>query len=520
MRKAVLCGLAVASIAPVAPAELRPGESPLVVSDFVLERQRKDISGATGLVRASFKLAAAPGLTLSDLRVKVDYVDYRGEAMGQPKRSMQLVGTLAARPAKAVVLESIFVPVFHGYVLTFTGSLDGKRDTWQFYGAAGAPEPWLLPSKPVPGLAQLMCMATELEQSSRSNAAVLYIRVRNVGAEKVTGASLDLVVRGEKGRKLGELTKKLLTGAPGGRDGVVNGGEERLFALRFRSFPPYESYGTMLTWDQASGAPAALGGGEFRGVEDVELAKFHFGRDEPEKGRLTVAFKVRNGLASPVSEVRVTVNLVATSAKGAKQVASLTFRLDRTLEPGQIDAFSEVVAAPGAFDDFDYDIAYRAALALEGRGAGGETAQPQEPPSGAGEPAAPPADAAPHSGARAADAPPAGEPAKAEGGAEVAPLAHERGVEVRVTEAKRTSQGVAIVSAQVVNTGKAPVANVVVTLILTFRAGGMDLEAKRAQYPVPGTIPAGGHATFRLALPGCPRYDKVGYEVTFAPAGR
>ena len=465
MRRAILCAVAALGLAPNARAELRPFEPPVTLTFLGLERQRKDISGASSVVRTSFRLQAAQGVDLSDLNARVDYVDYKGGAIGRP--GLSRIGSLKGGAASSVTVESTFVPVFNGYVFTLSGRLDGQNGQWKFYGAPGAPDPWYLPESPIPNYVQLVCMATELDQALRSRGATLYLRVKNLGAVKATGAKARLVVTGRNGRKLGEVNP-VLSDSTGARKGEVNGGEERLFEMRFRSFPEYEGYSVELTWDKPQ-SEAMASGGEFTGARDVELAKFAFKRDASDKKRLAVSFKARNGLDRAVSRIRVTLRLVkGESNSRMTTVKTLKLTMDCTLQPGEEGDFSQTVEDIGAFDDFEYEVAY-------------------DQPSAS---AAPP-------------------PPVSVGQAVVA-----------IAGAARKPDDTVVLTGTVDNSGSAPIQNVLITVSFKRKvAGAEDRVVQQVKCSVPGVVEPKSPVDFELTVKNCPQFDEYFYEVSFAPAG-
>jgi hypothetical protein len=472
--KKVLAALFVVLPLAAGPAEaLEDFEAPFEISGFGLERMRKDISGATNKVTAYFTLAAAEGVELHDLRAQIEYTDYKGKEL--KKSPYVRIGNIRPGERSRAKASAIFVPIFNGYVIRVTGSANGRRASWEFYGASGVAQPFFLPSKPIPGIAFPVAMAHELEQSSRRAGARLYIRVRNLGALEVRKARATVQLINKKGRPFGSRVTATLSGARGGRPGILDGGEERLFVMRFRRFPEFASFSVELDWERNEEGPP-LGGRGFLGTKEVELAHFEF---EPSGDGLGIRGRARNGLDRPVENLRITLRLLRKKEDPKKRkgkeggVGEIPMEVVRTLKhvvPGRIEPektapFSFTAEGVGEFHDFNYDVAY------------------DEP--GKEEPSTPK---------------PVGQAA------------------IRVDEAVRKPDGTVAIAGEVTNTGGAGIRAIEITFSFLRKAdGGEGKVVKKHLHLVPRVVGAGGSAPFRFKVAECPEFDEYFFEVNYEP---
>jgi hypothetical protein len=455
-----VCGAAVllAAASPVARAS--EFEAPFEVSGFNFERLRKDRSGANNRVTIMFNLKAREQLT--DLRARVEYRDVFGKKVA--KAGPTRIGTVDVGQTKKVSISGIWVPIFNGYLLEFTGSAGGQRKTWQFYGAAGVNVPTYLPEKPIPKQVLLTVLASDLHQDVKSPRAVLYVRVRNLGAVKAEGAHCFLDVYGKKGRALAKKKKADLVGAKGGRPGVVDGGEERLFAIRFARFAGVEGFGVSLGWNQPR-AEDSLAGGDFEGRAEVELAKFKFNRPSPKT--LEISGMARNGLKSPVENVRVIIRLVKKQkGKAPRPVKTVETVVPDRLAPGDTAVFGLVVDNAPSYDDFEYEVAFE------------------------------------------------------EGGAAVQRRRASGQVILRDIDAVKKGSGGIVIKGEVVNTSPLKIKGVKIDFYLRKGAGVAGEIVGQLTYELPGTLAPRNPKKFEVSADEVPQFDEYFYEVKFAPVGK
>ncbi len=348
----LLALLALLAFAAPARAEVSPWEAPFELSKFGMSRLRKTIS-SSNVVTVEFAIQAGDA-DLRDLRATVEFVDYRGKGLGRGRSSK--IGDLPAGKRTIASVTGSWVPIFNGYLISITGQVDGERGEWDFFGASNVDVPFFLPKKPYERTCQPVSMSHELEHASRGRGAKLYIRVRNLGDKRATGAKCKVQLIGKKGPTGKPVTVKL-SGAPGGRNGIVDGGEERLFTIRFRNFPEFTGYSIDLAWD----APATedlVAGGEFTGAAEVELGHFVFTKRDG--GALEIVGRARNGLDRAVEDIKVKIHLLGKGGKKGrpKVVRTLTHVIRGVLASGKIVPFRFTAAKVGAYDNFEYEVAY------------------------------------------------------------------------------------------------------------------------------------------------------------------
>lgn len=466
MRK-LAYGLVLAlGFAPAAAAAAPVADPPFALARFGITRQRLTVRGSN-LVAATFEVRAEEGANLRDLRARIEYKDFRGEVLGRagPVR----IGNLRPGEKRQTVLEGTHIPVFNGYLVKITGALDGTKGEWTFFGASGNHAPFYLPGKPVPRTCTLVCMASELEQKQRSPGASLYVRVRNMGDKRAAGATCTVQLLNKKGKPFGKPAKAKLSGAKGGRPGVVDGGEERLFIMRFRRFPKFESYSVSLDWESPP-TEDLLAGGEFTGGPEVELGHFSF--TKPGGDRIEIAGRARNGLDRPVENIRVKLHLLRKVKAGKKyqlkRVRTLSHLVPGRLEPGRTAPFRIAAEKVGSFDDFEYEVGY------------------DEP----------------------------GERKEARAAAAVGQAA------VKVTKAARKAKGAVEINGVIENVGSGGIKNVKVLFSFKRRTdGGGEKVVGKHEYVMERSLRPGEMEDFRFTTKPFPRFDEYFYEVSYKPAG-
>jgi hypothetical protein len=466
----VLAAAARAGASGVDEAEL---EAKLVdVTGFRYTRARKGPQGQLNWVRGYVKVRAAEGAELEDVRVSIDYVDYSGKELisAGPKS----LGSLTGGRTTEVELSAFRVPIFNGYVVHIECRFAGSTRKVDFYGSRTSLTPFRIPEKPYPRSVQPFIMAHELERGFKSRGADLYVRVRNLGAVAVKKLHATIQLLNDEGRPVkGSRAKArtLLYGARGGRNGEVRGGEERLFVVKFRSFPQFENYSVALDWETPP-PDELLSGGEFEGGTEVEVARFRFER----KGRdgLGISAEARNGLATDIRDLKVDLSLYlrpnvgGDSASGeAKLVRTLRGTVPGVIPSGEVSSFTIEADGIGEFNDFGYEIAY-------------------------GEPGEATTAAAPAS--------PGGRPV------------------VTVTSATLKGGTTLVIEGEVENATSAPIKDFRLTFHLNRTSGGREETVADVTYDIRGVIAPGESVPFIVSKKDCPRFDGYLFETSFAPA--
>ena len=122
-----------------------PYEAPFDITGFTLERMRKSQTGATNKVTAGMTIQARDGADLRGLVVRVDYVDYMGKVLAKGGKAR--ITSLPAGEKRRLSVSAVWVPIFNGFVVTVTGTVNGKTGdppaggVWRFNGAPGARVP-------------------------------------------------------------------------------------------------------------------------------------------------------------------------------------------------------------------------------------------------------------------------------------------------------------------------------------------------------------------------------------------
>ncbi|MHC4504482.1 MAG: hypothetical protein ACYTFI_14340 [Planctomycetota bacterium] len=461
MRKLAAC-VALALVTVVAArAAPSPWEAPFTLSNFGLSRLRKTV-GSSNVVTVDFVIQAAGNTHLSNLRAKVEFVDYKGGVLARGRSTR--IGDLRPGQKKNTSVAGNWVPVFNGYLIKITGNSGGARGEWDFFGASGNDAPFFLPRKPMPRTCQLVCMANELEPNPRSRGANLYVRVRNLGDKKATQAKCTVQLINDKGKRIGKAVTAKLSGAKGGRDATVDGGEERLFVVKFRRFPEFKGYSVALDWESPP-TEDLLAGGEFSGKAEVELGKFAFKKDE---GNLQVSGKARNGLDHAVENVRVKILLMGKGKGGRRKVVrTLNHTIPGRLGANKVVPFRFTAKKVGPYDDFEYEVAYG------------------EP--GAGAPAAVPVGQA----------------------------------SVRVTRASRNaSKGTVEIKGVIENAGAAGIQKVRIVFSFKRLAGGGEKVVGKHNFLLDRVLRPGEVDDFHFTTEPIPAFDEYFFQVDYKPAGK
>jgi len=447
-----LVGLLLCLAAAAAAAGELP-DPPLSVSGFGLTRLRKTV-GSSNVVTATFKIRAEEGAGFQWLKAKVEYVDFEGEPVVKPNSAR--VGDLDGGETKAASVAIGFVPQFNGYVVTITGKLNGRPGEWVFFGASGVDQPTYLPRKPIPRSTILVCVAHELRQPPRARWAKLFLRVRNIGAVPAHDATCAVSVIGRGGRKAG-TAKSPLKGAKGGRQGIVSGGEERLFIIAFRSFPVYESYDVSLDW-KSPPTEDRLSGGEFEGKKEVELAHFKFERKDDE---VIVSGDARNGLAQAIRNLEITIPL----RLEGRTISYARALLEGPMAPGKVTPFRAVGRNVKKYDDFSYEVAFD------------------------------------------------------EVGGGPAPVAAGNAV-VKIGKATRGADGTTRIEGDVRNAGAMAIRDIDIVFSFRKTAGGKQKVVHRVTHRIAGPLERGATAAFEVVAEKAPAFDEYFYEVSYKPAAQ
>lgn len=449
---------------------------------FFYERARKGPQGQLNWVRGHLTVEAARGCDLEDVRARVDYVDYAGKTL--ISAGPEKLGRMKGGEVREVIFSQFSVPIFNGYVITIECRRQGRKKEFTFFGSRTATQPFIVPAKPYPRSIQLVIMAHELDQDFRSRGARLYVRVRNLGAvtAKKLHATIQLLDRNGKPKR-GRKTKArtLLSGAKGGRTGEVRGGEERLFAVRFGSFPQFESYSVKLDWETPP-PDELVSGGEFEGGPEVELAHFRFSRRGKGKAGsgLEISGDARNGLAEDIRELKITVTLYLKPGAGteeaggrSKLVKTIVGTVPGVIRAGEVEPFTITAGDVGEYNDFAYELAYEEAGGLR---------------------------QAESNRAGALASPPGGQPV------------------VTVREAVMKGGGTLVITGDVRNATSISIRDFRLTFHLNRTAGGRQDTVADLVCEVAGVIRPGQTVPFSVSKKDCPAFDQYLFETHFLPA--
>jgi hypothetical protein len=222
----------------------------------------------------------------------------------------------------------------------------------------------------LPRTAKIAVLGHDVQYDPRKRQALIRIRLKNLGELKAEGSKIHLRFYTDKGKLIGrELSYAVTRGQGDPNAGTVKGGEEIKMSLPLRGVPKFQKLDVYAS-NPAVPAEVRLAGGEFKNVEEVEVA--HFGFKHPTPMNLQVTAKVRNGLKTPVVSTVITfifyaekeVTVKDKRGREHKERRQVPFKkqpvaVPGRLEPGQVKEISFEVAGVAHFANLSYEAAYQ-----------------------------------------------------------------------------------------------------------------------------------------------------------------
>jgi hypothetical protein len=341
------------------------------IADWLFERQRKDISGATGLVRASMKLQNISSDKIEELSARIVFY----EGLGAKLRETPAFRLAEIKPGEALplVIQDVFVPVFGSYELYLDYRCGKEKLSHRYQGSSPVTPPSLMTKKLLPRTAQVVVLGQEIIYDQRTRSANLAVRIKNLGELDASGVTLYMNFYDDKSKPIGKPLSGVIEAGPAGKPGVAKGGEDRIVRLTLQGLPQYSGFDIRVTFSEPP-AWERLSGGEFQNKPEVEVAHLRFSAPEPGTGKMHVDAKVRNGLGEAVAGTVITFifyeekeeTIKDEMRREFKEKKISPFKREPVEVPGRLNAgavkeISFDVTGVAQFASFSYEVAYQAA---------------------------------------------------------------------------------------------------------------------------------------------------------------
>lgn len=307
-------------------------------------RERKTITGSNR-VTGELMFKNLTGKDLADINLSITYKSGLGEPATDAVK--QKITAIKADEAQKVKFVAEFIPIFSGYDIEIEYA-GGKKEIWFANSDVGQPMP--RNAEPIQGIASIVVLGKEAT-ADRQGRFSGQVRVKNEGTAMAKNLKVSLTFYDVKKKMMGEWSGKL------GEGFLAGGAEENLPFVMPVAPKNYAAYELKATCDDTS-AETALSGGDFTNAAEVEFAKFSFVRSDPKAKELKVSAQVRNGLATAVAAVKLTLTFMGPARK---EIQRFTYEVPGQLKPGEIKPFAFAIPSLPAYEAFEQEIAYDSA---------------------------------------------------------------------------------------------------------------------------------------------------------------
>ena len=334
--------LLVLTAASVAGAENEPEPYKVHVYGWSYSRERKTITGSNR-VTANFNLKNVSEVALDEVKLALTYYTGMGEVVSGPfKRD---VGTLKAGEVRKLAIAGEFIPIFNAYTIVL--EYKGGKEEWRANSDIGQPDP--KSGVLLKGVANVVILGREAGADKFGRFAGT-LRVQNEGTVEAKNVKfiVTFYVGDNKKQKLKECSGTL------GRGSLAGGMEENIPFAVPDAPRGYTGYEIRVACDD-SGADTAATSIEFTNAEDVEFAKIAFKRGKTKNEGVKVTAQVRNGLALPVNNVKLTLVF---RGPGKKELKRFPYALPGELKPGEIKPVEFTLPELPDFVAFEPEVAY------------------------------------------------------------------------------------------------------------------------------------------------------------------
>ena len=331
------------SLIPIALSSSADDPAPYYVnvSGWSYGRERKTLN-SSNRVTANFTMKNVSKDTLKAVVVTLTYMSGLGEKATGPMK--QIVGVLKPDESRKIAIVGDFIPVFGSYEILV--EYDGKRELWFASSDIGQPE--AKNSVPIHGIANVVVLGKEagVDMMGRFTGSV---RVKNEGTVEARNVKISTLFYDAKKKKIAECSGRLGTG-------LLAGGAEENIAFSLPNAPRiHGSYELKVSCDEAS-PEAALAGGEFTSITDVEFARFTFNHSDPNASGFNVTAQVRNGFSIPVEQVKL--SLIFCGPK-KKELKCFVHEVPESLKAGEIRTVEFTIPEIPPYESFEQRVAYK-----------------------------------------------------------------------------------------------------------------------------------------------------------------
>ncbi|HLX60946.1 MAG TPA: FxLYD domain-containing protein [Planctomycetota bacterium] len=324
----------------IAFAANEPAEDTFKLSGWTVARERKTVTGSNR-VTASVNVKNVSKAPVSDVSVTLTYATGLGEKVFEP--ITQKIGALKAGESAKVTFVAELVPVFQSYTIAinYNGT---KKEDWFGNSDAAQPESKNTPAK---GEANVVILGKEasVDKNGTFNGT---IHVKNEGTEAASNMKIFVTFFDLRKNKIKDWNATL-------GDGTLAAGAERNIPFTMPNAPKiYGSYSIRLNSDDAP-PEAALSGGDFSNVEDVEFAHFKFTHIDPKSSSYKVEVQCRNGLKATVEHVKLEMIFYGPRKREVKR---FTHEVPGAIAAGEIKTLAFEIPGLPAYEEYEQRVAY------------------------------------------------------------------------------------------------------------------------------------------------------------------
>ena len=288
------------------------------LSGWTYGRERKTITGSNR-VTASVTVKNATKAGLSNVVATLTYTTGLGEKIAGPL--VQNGGALKAGESKTLTFVAELVPAFQSYTISMQYN-GGKKEEW--FGNSDVAQPEVKPEL-MKGEANVVILGKETSMA-KNGVFSGTVHVKNEGTEEATNLKIFVTFFDMRKNKVKDWNAPLGTG-------TLAGGADKNIPFSISGAPiNYGSYSLKLNNDDAP-PEAALSGGEFTSVQDVEFAHFKLHKAESGSAGIKVEAQCRNGMKAAVDHVKL--EMVFYDGK-KKEVRRFSHEFSGAIAPGEI----------------------------------------------------------------------------------------------------------------------------------------------------------------------------------------
>ena len=317
------------------------GEEPdykIALSNWSYSRERKTVNSSNRVI-ANFTLKNRTTASISGVHVTLTYASGLGEKIGEALKDN--VGTIRNGESKKISITADFLPAFGSF--TILVEYGGKKEEWYANSAESQPE--YRSREPVKDAPSVLVLGREAATDAQGRLSGA-VRVKNEGTVEAKNVKITVTFYDSNKRKMSEWSDKL------GKGALAAGAED---TVKFSAAAPkgYASYELKVGCEDLP-PEAALANTNFTDAEDVEFARFVFKRNT-KTNELKVTTQVRNGFASPVDQVKLTLIFFGPKKKELKK---FVYEMPEKVDPKEIKSVNFAITELPNYETFEQTVAY------------------------------------------------------------------------------------------------------------------------------------------------------------------